>query len=52
MPAPIAQAYADCIDLPCPRCRAESNAYCLNPISQKFSAVPCVARIHESENNR
>ena len=52
MPDPIPDAYADCIHLPCPRCLAAADDYCLNPINQKFSAVPCVARIHESENNR
>lgn len=52
MPAPIADAYADCIHLPCPCCRAPADDYCTNPITKTFRGVPCVARIQESENNR
>ena len=52
MPDPIPDAYADCIHLHCPCCRAEPDTFCLNPITKTFRGVPCVARIHESENNR
>lgn len=52
MPDPIVQAYADCIDVRCPCCRAPAGDYCLNPITDQYRGVPCVARIHESENNR
>jgi len=50
MPDPIAAAYADCIHLRCRRCRAEPNDYCLNPITDQYRGVPCVARIHEAGN--
>lgn len=33
------------IDRPCPRCRAQINCACVNPINNMAQKVPCLARL-------
>lgn len=44
MAKPIPLAYADCIDITCPRCHSGAQVWCINPISQQPSAVACAER--------
>ncbi len=52
MASPIAVAYADCIDVPCPECQAPQRQWCMNPINQRPKAIACLARYKAAETPR
>jgi len=45
-----AEAYDDCIHVPCPRCGAELDTYCTNPITGRPAQVPCLARLQAADD--
>jgi len=47
-----AEAYDDCIHVPCPRCQAERDAYCRNPMTNRPAQVPCLQRLRAAETDR
>ncbi len=47
-----AEAYDDCIHVPCPRCQAERDAYCRNPVIDRPAQVPCLQRLRAAETDR
>jgi len=47
-----AEAYDDCIHVPCPRCQAERDAYCRNPMTDRPAQVPCLQRLRAAETDR
>ncbi len=47
-----AEAYDDCIHVPCPRCQSERDAYCRNPMTDRPAQVPCLQRLSAAETDR
>jgi len=47
-----AEAYDDCIHVPCPRCQAERDTYCRNPVTDRPAQVPCLMRLRAAETDR
>jgi hypothetical protein len=44
------EAYDACVHLTCPRCSAEPDCYCINPITGRPAICPCLARIKLADN--
>lgn len=44
---PVWAAYEvnDAIERPCPRCNAQPNEACINPINDHAQKIPCIARL-------
>lgn len=49
MAKPVPLAYADCIDIACPRCGVEPREWCVNPINGRPSAIACAERYRAAE---
>ncbi len=45
----LGDPYDTCIHLPCPRCHAERDAYCTNPITGRSARCPCLRRPKAAE---
>ncbi len=45
----LGDPYDTCIHLPCPRCHAERDAYCTNPITGRSARCPCLRRLSAAE---
>jgi len=41
----LGDPYDTCIHLPCPRCHAERDAYCTNPVTGRSARCPCLRRL-------
>jgi len=45
----LGDPYDTCIHLPCPRCHAERDAYCTNPVTGRSARCPCLRRLKAAE---
>lgn len=45
----LGDPYDTCIHLPCPRCHAERDAYCTNPVTGRSARCPCLRRLSAAE---